>query len=306
MQILKIRFYQLKRNLGILFFPILALTSVISFLAFNHPQKYGYYAIGIIIYLFYTMHKNRSDLSFVYKHFHKPKRQIIFEYQLFLLPLSIPVLLTSYWFYFFILHAIVLLIPLAELKSGPAFRFLFLSKYLKNDYVFIAGIRKNFFVLVPFALAALLLSPLKLFPLVALFLFNMILCSFYEVNESVQMIQASGKTPARFLSEISGSGLSKMVLLNLPVLVINTGFNRDLFLFNVYFLVYNLFMLATVIALKYSDYEYKKAAGNNQVKLIIMVIGLFNPYLFPLVLIFYFQSRAAAIKNLSNYLDDSH
>lgn len=306
MQILKIRFFQFKRNLGILFFPMLALTSAISFLAFNHPRKYGYYAIGIIAYLFYSIHKNRSDLSFVYKHFNRPKEQLILEYQLFLLPFSIPVLFTSYWFCFFVLHAIVFLILLIEIRSGFQFKFLFLSKYLKNDYVFIAGIRKNFFVLVVFALVALVLSPLKLFPLVALFLLNMTLFSFYAINESVQMIQASAKTPARFLSEKTGSAVSKLVLLNLPVLLINTLFNNDLFLFNVYFLVYNLLVMATVIALKYGDYQYKKTTNSNQVKLIIMVLGLFIPYMFPLTIIFYFQSRAEAIKNLSNYLDDTH
>jgi hypothetical protein len=306
MQILKIRFYQFKRNLGILFFPMLALTSAISFLAFNHPRKYGYYAVAIISYLFYSIHKNRSDLSFVYKHFNRPKEQVILEYQLFLLPFSIPVLFTSYWFCFFILHVIVFLVPLFEVRPGFQFKFLFLSEYLKNDYVFIAGIRKNFFVLLVFSLIALVLSPLKLFPLVALFLCNMTLFSFYDVNESVQMIQASAKTPARFLSEKTGSAVSKLVLLNLPVLIINALFNNDLFLFNMYFLVYNLLMLGTVVALKYAAYQYKKAGNTNQVKLIIMILGLFNPYLFPLTIIFYFQSRAEAIKNLSNYLDDTH
>lgn len=305
MQLLKIRFYQFKRNLGILFFPILALASIISFFAFDHPKQYGYYAIGIIAYLFYNFHKSRQDLSFVYKHFNSPEYQIILEYQLFLLPVSIPVLFTGYWIWFFVLHTMVLAIPMIKQDFRIPFRFLFLPRYLKNDYVFIAGVRKNFFILSALAVVALLLSPLKLFPLVALFLLNMILFSFYEINESVQMIQASNKTPARFLSEKSSTAASKLTLLNTPVLIINTLFNNDLFLFNVYFLVYNVLMLVTIISLKYSDYQYKKTGNNNQVKLIIMVLGLFIPYLFPLIIIFYIQSRAEARKNLSTYLDDN-
>lgn len=306
MQILKIRFYQFKRNLGVLFFPMLALASIVSFFFFNHPKQYGYYAVGIILYLFYSFHKNRQDLLFVYKHFNSPQYQIVAEYQLFLLPLSVPVLFTTYWYCFIFLHMTVLAIPLIKLKSRLQLRFLFLSKCLKNDYVFIAGVRKNFFILVILALAALLLSPLKLFPLIALFLLNMVLFSFYEINESVQMLQASHQSAARFLSEKSVTAASKLALLNMPVLTINTLFNNDLFLFNVYFLAYNLFMLVTVIGLKYSDYRYKKAGNNNQVKLIIMVLGLFIPYLFPLIIIFYFQSRAEALKNLKFYLDDSN
>ncbi|MBI3518488.1 MAG: hypothetical protein HY062_03915, partial [Bacteroidetes bacterium] len=153
---------------------------------------------------------------------------------------------------------------------------------------------------------ALGLSPLKLFPLVALFMVNAIVFSFYEVNESVQMIQASNKTPRQFLSGLLKSSALKLLIVNVPVLVINTLFNTDLFLFNLYFLGYNLLMLATVIVLKYADYAYKKQGNSIQIKLVVMMLGLFIPYLSPLTLIFYVQSRAEAIKNLTTYLDDRH
>jgi hypothetical protein len=306
MQILKIRFYQLKRDLGILFFPILALASCVSYFAFNHPERVGLYAAAIIMYVFYSFHKNRGDLSFTYKHFNSAKTQIVAEYQLFLLPVSIPVLFTSYWHVFFALHALVFLIPFLDTSRKIQFKFLFVTKYFKSDYIFISGIRKNIFVLVPLILLALILSPLKLFPLVALFIANAVVFSFYEVNESVQMIQASNKTPKQFLSSLLSSAVAKLLILNVPVLIINTIFNFDLFLFNFYFLLYNLLMLATVIVLKYADYQYKKQGNSVQIKLIIMILGLFIPYLSPLTLIFYFQSRAEAIKNLNNYLDDRH
>lgn len=304
MQLLKIRFYQLKRDLGILFFPILALTSCISFFAFNHPEKVGYYAVAIITYLFYSFHKNRGDLSFAYKHFNSAKTQVVTEYQLFLFPFSIPILFTNYWCVFFILHALVFVIPFIDTTRKIQFKILFVTKHFKNDYIFISGIRKNLFVLVPLMLIALVLSPLKLFPLVALFIFNAVVFSFYEVNESVQMIQASNKTPKQFLADKLSSAVFKMAIINSPILIINTVFNFDLFLFNLYFLFYNLLMLATVIVLKYADYQYKKQGNSIQIKLIIMIFGLFLPYLAPLTIIFYFQSRTEALKNLNNYLDD--
>ena len=306
MQLLKIRFYQLKRDLGILFFPLLALASCISYFAFNHPEKFGLYVIAIITYLFYSFHKNRGDLSFAYKHFNSAKTQIITEYQLFLLPVSIPVLFTSYWYSLFILHMLVFAIPLIDVKHKIQFKFLFLTQYFKNDYIFISGIRKNLFVLIPLILIAVVLSPLKLFPLVALFIANAVVFSFYEINESVQMIQASNKTPKQFLLALLTSAVMKLLIFNAPVLIINTITNFDLFLFNLYFLLYNLLMLATVIVLKYADYQYKKQGNSIQIKLIIMILGLFIPYLSALTLIFYIQSRAEAIKNLNNYLDDSH
>ncbi len=306
MQILKIRFYQLKRDLGILFFPVVALISGFSYFFCNHKEQYGLHVVAIVSYLFYSFHKSRRDLAFAYKHFNSAKTQIAGEYQLFLLPVSIPVLFTGYWYGFFILHVVVLLIPFMDTTRKIQFKFLFLTKYFKNDYIFISGIRKNLLVLMPLVVIAIALSPLKLFPLVALFMVNAIVFSFYEVNESVQMIQASNKTPKQFLSDLLSFSAVKLLIVNAPVLIINTLFNMDLFLFNLYFLGYNLLMLATVIVLKYSEYEYKKQGNSIQIKLIIMILGLFIPYLSPLTLIFYFQSRAEAIKNLNNYLDDSN
>lgn len=305
MQILKIRYYQLKRDLGFLFFVILGLTSLVSYFIFNHEKQVGLYFAAISVYLFYSFHKNRRDIIFAYKHFENAKKQIVTEYQLFLLPVSIACLFTSYWYCFPILHFIIFLIPLVEVKTKVQFKFLFLTRFLKNDYIFISGLRKNLIVLVIFALLALLLSPLKLFPLVALFLCNSVVFSFYEANESVQMLQASNQSPKQFMANLFSSGISKLAIINFPVLLINSLFNPDLWMFNVYFFGYNMLVLATIIALKYESYDFKNPANNFQIKLIIMILGLFIPYLCPIAILFYIQSRSGAIKNLNTYLDVS-
>jgi hypothetical protein len=117
------------------------------------------------------------------------------EYQLFLLPVSIPCLFTNYWYCFLFLHLFVLFIPFLNIKSKYDFKFSFITRFFKDDYIFISGIRRNLISLIILFLLALALSPLKLFPLVALFLFNNVVFSFYEANESLQMLQASQQTP---------------------------------------------------------------------------------------------------------------
>lgn len=306
MQLIKIRFYQLKRDLGILFFAVLLFFSGFSFILFNYKQQIGLYVIGFIGYLFYSFHKNRKDISFIGKHFNGPKRQLITEYQIFLLPLSVPCLFTSYWFCFPLLHLLVFSIAFFDVKSKIQLKLFFLTRLLKNDYIFISGVRKNYFVLTAFLIIAVVLSPLKLFPLVALFLFNSILFSFYETNESVQMLQSSNLSPKQFLLKFSRSAFAKMTVINIPILLVNTLCNPDLLPFNCYFFGYNLLILATVIALKYSNYSYHKPVSSIQMKLLIMSLGLFMPYLLPLAVIFYFQSKSEAIHNLKNYLDDNH
>jgi hypothetical protein len=302
-QLLKIRYFQLKRDLGFLFFVIVALASGVSYLIFNHKQQIGLYAAGIIVYLFYNFHKNRGDIAFIKKHFENATSQMVVEYHLFLLPFSVPCLFTGYWYCFFALHVFVFTLPYIGFKTKIQLKYEFITRLFKNDYVFISGVRKNLIVLILLFLLALALSPLKLFPLVALFLFNNILFSFYETNESIQMLQASQQTPKQLMASALSSGAGKMIMVNLPVLVINSLFNTDLLLFNAYFLAYNILILATVIALKYESYQYKNQVSNHQIKLIVIILGLFIPYLFPLAIIFFVQSRAGAIKNLSHYLD---
>lgn len=302
-QLLKIRFFQLKRDLGFLFFVIVALVSCVSFFVFNHQKQIGLYAAGIVVYLFHNFHKNRRDFAFITKHFERAKFQILIEYQLFLLPVSISCLFTNYWYCFFILHVLVFTIPFVNFKTKNTFKFSFITRFFKDDFIFISGVRRNLVLLIILFLLALALSPLKLFPLVTLFLFNNVIFSFYEANESVQMLQASQQTPKQLIASLLNSGVKKMVLVNFPILLINSIFNPDLWMFNMYFFAYNVLILATVIALKYESYQYKNSVSNHQIKLIVMILGLFIPYLFPLAIIFYVQSRAGAIKNLSHYLD---
>lgn len=304
MQILTIRYYQIKRNLGFLFLVLLPLFTGLSYFFFNNKQELGYYVAALILYLFYTFHKNRKDILFACKHFNAAKWQIATEYQLFLLPVSIPSLFTRYWYCFPVMHLVVLCIPFAELKTNLQPKLLFLSRLFKKDYMFISGIRRTILILLPLFLLALVLSPLKLFPLVALFLVNATVFTFYEHNESVQMLQASHQTPKQFLSEITMSAVFKLTAINVPVLLINSLFNADVLLFNLYFLGYILLMMVTVISMKYADYGYRKEKNNFQIKLMVMVMGLFIPYLSILGLVFYVQARTEAIKNLTNYLDD--
>lgn len=306
MQILTIRFYQFKRNLGFLFFVFLFALSGLSYFFFQSYKEVGLYVAIIIIYIVFSFHKTRGDLAFVSKHFQSSQKQIITEYQLFLLPVTIPCLFTQYYYCFFIIHAVALLIPLMEVTTKYKLKLSFLASWFKDDFIFISGFRKNFIALIVLFSVSLLLSPLKLFPLIALFLFNMIIFSFYESNESVQLLQSKNFTPKQLLYEQSRMAVMKLFGFNFLVLSINCLFNPEVLMFDLYFLGYSILMLFTLISAKYANYDHRRSQSNVQAKLIIMTLGLFMPYLSPLAIVFLFQSRSEAINNLSRYLDDKH
>ncbi len=307
MQLLHIRFYQIKRDLGFLFIIIVLGISSISFLAFNSEKKIGLYIVILVLYFLYSFNNNRKDKAFIIRHFETQNQQIISEYQLALLPISIPSLFTCYWYCFFILQSMAFVIAISQFNiKRYQIRYLFLSKLFKSDYLITVGLRKNFIVICLLSLIALLLSPLKLFPLVALFAANQILFSFYLINESIQLLQASNKTIHQFLSALIRKHVILLCILNAPILFINTVFNNDMFLFNLYFLGYNVLMLITTIYLKYENYTPKKQANNFHIQLGLMTIGLFIPYLSILTAMYFFQSRKYAVKNLAHYLDDNY
>lgn len=303
---LKITYYQQKRNLGVLFLALVSLCSGISYFFFSNYQQLGHYTAAVIVYMFYNFHKNRNDKAFAGKHFDNAKLQMAAEYQLFLLAVSVPCLFTAYWYYFLVMHAVVFLIPFLEIRANLKPRLLFLAKLLKKDYIFISGVRRHAFSLLVFMLLALVLSPLKLFPLIALFIVNAIIFSFYEYHESVQMLQVSGKSPSAFLASHTLSALLKLALINAPVVLVNIIFNPDMLEFDLYFLAYNLLIMAAVIAMKYAAYAYRKEKSNFQIKTAVMMLGLVNPYLSVISLAFFIISRAEALKNLTHYLDDKH
>ena len=305
MQLLKIRYYQLKRDLGNLFFVIIILAFGLSYFFFDHPNQYGYYVTGIVLYILYSFNQSRKDLGFITKHFNKPQLNVVIEYQLALLPFSIPSLLTSYYYCFFILHGAAMLIALLNIKPSSTLKLLFLMKYFKNDFIIIAGIRKNFILLIVFSLTALILSPLKLFPFIALYLVNQIIYGFYNTNEGIQLLRAHELNAKQFLNHIIKRHLIYLAILNAPVLFINSIINMDMIYFNLFFLGYNLLTHSCIIYFKYGNYLPKKQTQNNQLKLIIISLGLFLPYLAVLTVIYFFQSKKEATVNLTYYLDDT-
>lgn len=304
MQLLLIRYYQLKRDLGILFFVIIAIALGLTYFFYNHEKNYGLFQTVFIIYLLYTFHQNRTDKAFISKHFNQPKLTMVLEYQLALLPFSLSSLLTNYWYCFFIIQFAGLLMPFNDLKINSKIKHSFLTKYLKTDYILISGIRTNFFTIILFLLISLVLSPLKLFPLISLFIANQLYFSFYGFNEGIQLLRASSQSSKEFLYTLTNRHLKYSMVINGFILTINTLVNTDLFLFNLFFFLYMLISHACVIYIKYENYVPKKLQQNNQIKLLLIGTGLMFPYISALVILFYFQSKKSATSNLTNYLDD--
>jgi hypothetical protein len=300
MQLLKLRYFQLKRDLGIWVLILAALAFLISnAVAENSKQYLLLFCLAIV----YNYHMQRRDLNFILKYFRAPRRQVAVNYNLLVLPVTAGMLLNAHYICSLALHGLVTLISLMNYKiRGP--RLKFISRYIPpGHFEWISGLRKNFFIsflIIPI----LILSPVKLFGLAGLFLLNVIFISFYGSCEPLSMLNPGNLTARDFLRQKTKFFTRIIIITNVPVLAINSFFNQDAAWFNAGFLAGFLLLSACSIYIKYSNYKPNQNLPFH-IDYLILSGALLIPYLLPLAIIVYFNNRKKAIQNLIHIYDYS-
>lgn len=306
MQLLKIRYYQIKNDLGFLFWVIAAIVAALSYFFFNKTDNKQFYFLVSIIFVLVRFHTSRKDLSYVLKHVENSIKQLITEYQLFLLPFSIPSLFTPAWYFFFIIHAAGFIVPFIKIGSGNIVWFPNLSKYIPTaQFEWIAGIRKNWLALLICILIALILSSVKLFPLVALCLVNTAIMSFYTEGESRQMLTANSYSPKEIMLSKIIFSIKIVLLINLPVVIINSIFNQDFIFINCLFLMYSCLVMAFAVACKYNAYKPNTSFESISIQFAFVFLALILPQFMILTVFLTYYYYHKAIKNLSYYTNDN-
>jgi len=306
LQLIKIRYFQVKNDLGFLFFVITAIIGALAYFFFNKTDNKQFYFLAGVVYLLIRFHTSRKDLNYVLKHLESPIKQLITEYQLFLLPFGIPSLFTQAWYFFFIIHAVGFMLPFVKVKPGNMVWFPNISKHIpSSQFEWIAGIRKNWMALLIFTMVAFVLSSVKLFPLVALCLVNSILMSFYTEGESRQMLTANNYSPKEIMLSKIVFSIKITLMINVPVIVINSIFNADFLFINSLFLLYSCLVMAFAVACKYNVYKPNTNLEAISIQFGLVFIVLFFPQFMILTIFltaYYYQK---ALKNLSHYTNDN-
>lgn len=305
MQLLKLRYYQLKRDLGIWFVLLLLLAFFgIRTVADSRPD-YGLGIVGIIAVVLFSYHLNRRDLQFVRHYFGQASLRIAKNYSLLVVPASIALLSIDQFVNALLLQIVAALIAFTS-KASKNFRLRILTDWIPaQHFEFRSGIRKNSLLLLPIAMLVLLLSPVKFFLLAALFIFNSIICSFYQDNEPLLMLNAEGKSIQDFM-DTKRKFLQKFLLYtNVPLLIINSLLHTELLAYNLA-IVPSFFLLANyTIYSKYANYS----PGTRQLtKLdaLFVYVATIMPLALPLS---YFVSKTynkKALLNLQPYCNDSY
>lgn len=303
MQLLKLRYFQLKRDLGY-WIPVITLVIFgISKAIAEFSAAYAGVLCFVFLFILQHYHTNRKDLNFITKYLGHAQREIVITYSLLTIPVSSALVVTGHYGLAIITQLGAASLPFINIKTRTL-TVLFLGKCLPPEqFEWIAGIRRNFFVLVILVLLAVFFSPVKFFALVSLFLLNVVILGFYNSYEPLVMLNPDHLGGKQFLYKKITFLHKALLVCNFPLLLVNTLFHPDIFWYNVCFLAAVLILASYTVYCKYAYYT-----PNRQPPFLIDSLFIFSsvliPFLIPVSLVLNTRYRKKALQNLANYTDD--
>jgi hypothetical protein len=303
-QLLKIRYLQAKRDLGYWVVIIAVALAYLSYTFASDNYQHNLLMIALVVFAIAGFQNSRRDLNFITKYFGRTWLQTSVNYNLSILPISFGFILKGEWMYVLLLHLLISFLPLLKIRNNSP-KLLFIHKFIPDEqFEWLSGLRTNFLFVLVLAIAVLFFSPVKLFAIVALFVFNTVLVGFYGYFEPRLMLNPEQYSIKKFLSTKVKFFVTVILITNVPILIINSVFNPDVTFFNLFFLLGFLLLAACSIYIKYASYKPNDSLGFNMDYLILM-LSIILPYLLLISVFIYFSTRKKAQQNLLNYLDDN-
>jgi hypothetical protein len=197
------------------------------------------------------------------------------------------------------------LVPFLKFTLKQKTYFTTISSFIPaTDFEWISGFRRSFGYLIPLYLLALGLSWFRVFPLLILWFISVTIASFYTECEPLHILREGDFSSAELLKRKLIRMVKYMLILQIPVLAINTIFNPEFWLLNLFFIPLQVSFLSYAVCLKYSSYEPNKNAIGNNVVLSVISLGSIIPYFLPIPLLMAVFTFGKAKMNLNNYLND--
>ncbi len=308
--LLNIRLIQAKRELSSAGLGVLVIFALVSFLiyaAYTVFQKTpdAYYLTAFLFLVCVSIQSYRNDKQFVYVHIRQPYFEMYSEYLALASIFSASSLFTGNWFCFPVLISGLFFVPFMKFTVKQITYFPSISSVVPaTDFEWISGFRKSFGILVPLYLLALCLSWFRILPLLILWFITVTIASFFTECEPLQILKEGDFSSARLLKHKLTRMAKYILILQIPVLVINTIFNPEFWLLNILFIPLQVSLVGYAVCLKYSTYEPNKNAIGNNIVLSIASLGSIIPYFLPIPLLMAIYTYGKAIKNLKSYLDD--
>jgi hypothetical protein len=308
--LLNIRLIQIKRELNSAGLGVLLVFGLLSFLIYAAYTVFlkspdAYYLTALLFLLCISIQSYRNDKQFVYVHIRYPHLEMYLEYLAITFPFAVSSLFTGNWFCFPALTVLLLLVPYLKYIAKQKTYFPTVSSFIPaSDFEWISGFRKSFGLLIPLYLLALSFSWFRIFPLILLWFLSVNIASFYTECEPLHILREGNFSSSRLIRRKLIRLVKYLLILQIPVLVINTVFNPEFWLLNLLFIPLQISFLSYAVCLKYSTYEPNKNAIGNNVVLSLVSLGSIIPFFLPVPLMMAVFTYGKAKMNLNNYLND--
>lgn len=253
---------------------------------------------ALLALVFFFLHWQRKDINFLKKCDQVVPLVLLFEYQMVLLTLSLPVyLLNSSGEALLWSHLSVALIAFLPTRRESSYtRAINLSLLFNNKLEWISGVRRHWPTLLPLYLAGLFLSAFIPGTLLSIVFILLIVLSFYDELEN-RMLLENALQP-HFLWKKWIRHYRLFLTIFLPHIGLYLFFHARYWYFLVFILAVSGIFLACAIFYKYSAYLPGRRQANSQTPISLLFLTLIIPFLAPLSLIVLFILHRKAKRRL--------
>lgn len=253
----------------------------------------------------YTFHSFRKDKEFLYLHSGSYHFSLFMEYSIFTFPLIFMSLFTVQWYCFFLIQIFLMLIPFSKITIKERTIFRNLSLIIPaSKFEWLSGIRQKYVQIFIVYILALGISWVKILPLFLLWYLTLIISSFYNEFESVNILREGNDSSLVFLKKKILTHSLLLIVFYLPVVIVNSLFNPEFILLNAGLLLSQLALLTFVICFKYSNYVPNQTQYGNNLLVILVSLCASIPVFLPVPLIIAYKYYINAKNNLKEYFND--
>ncbi len=310
---IKIRIVQSFHELKALgfFYSLILLTGILALFSFYFQSQTTSENVligsGFVIVLISSIHFARSDHQFLFLVSSNPYRILFFEYLILAFPFVLLSLVRFTCFQSLLPLAFIPLIPLIKVSRQNTTQIIKPGNIIPvQNFEWKAGVRNTGWVFLILWIIALALVAVPFASLIILWFQLMIISSFYDQGEPVEMIEAFRLDGSLFLRKKIILHCKSFMVPVFPILLISVVFNPERWWVYLLFLVFSVLNIAVFIVSKYSVWRNSDLNRSNSIINALCMIGLFIPFLLPLPIIVFIKNYRKALNNLYPVLHDYH
>ncbi len=280
---------------------------LVAYVVNFHQQKDQHINVAILLFmLICTIHFSRNDRKFISEIFHSNASTVhVLEYNLLIFPISFLLIFGDFPLSFLLLHLAISIVSFFGFKTVS---FTLLNSYIlfsyipKTNFEWRSGMRKYQWSILALYLLCIGLGFKFYGSFMILGLIIFIFSSFYLEFEPAHIIILTEKDSKSFIKNKLTTELKLLLVFVAPILILYFLKYPEYLQF--YFPLFSIYLLNYIVFIlnKYKSYIPNGYNNSNIGIVVIQLLGIFFPYLFPISIILAFVFYRKAINNLSKYL----